>query len=190
MTPHPLSHARLSHRFSEAAFRRFEPTLIAVLDAWPNPTCVLPGALSIETFTHRFRDAVHGFMENGWVSEAKPADVEKVFKFAGGEGTFIVSAAKGSDGLPRVYFGPPAAHGVILTTSLEPAQLSVRTESLFLDASIHPEVVHAFAVLKNFELISDAVTFVNLSDELSARLSADFPNIEFQKAANNQTLMY
>lgn len=178
------------HRFSEAAFRRFEPTLIAIVEAWPNPTCALPGVLSIETFTHRFRDAMNGFLMGGWDSVVKPDDVRKIFKFAGAGGTFIVSSAKGTDGLVRVYFGPPAELGVVLSDSLEPAKLVAKGGESLLNALQHPEVVRAFALLKNHELVSGVVTFTDLTEELETELRETYPNIEFQKAGNNQTQMY
>jgi len=183
---------RSSSRHSEASFRRFLPTLSLVLEQWPNPTALLPGALSIETYTHRFRDALRGFVDNNWEAPFTPADVERVFKMFRKGGTFIISEAKGLDGLVRVYFGPPAEHGVLHVSSLEPAVLREPSDITLLNAAAHPEILRAFALLKNHDLLSGVVTFTDVPADLQAELSATYPNIEFQKAVNNpqQTQLY
>lgn len=186
LTPHA------SPRHSEPSFRRFLPTIQYVLEQWPSPTALLPGSLSIETYTHRFRDALRGFVENGWEAPFTPADVERVFKMFRKGGTFIISEAKGVDGLVRVYFGPPAEHGVLNVSTLEPAVLRNPEDISLLNASLHPEILRAFALLKNHELVSGIITFTDVPPELQAELSSTYPNIEFQKAANNpqQTQLY
>lgn len=57
-------------RFRESAFRVYEPTIAAVVKAFPSPITIKPSVLgfSMETYSCRLRDAIKSFAKYHWVS--------------------------------------------------------------------------------------------------------------------------
>lgn len=53
----------IPHRFSERSFRRYESDIAQISAAYPGLITLSPGDLSIETYTHRLRDAIRGVLE-------------------------------------------------------------------------------------------------------------------------------
>ena len=66
-----------AHRFSETSFRNYEPEWLRVQQYWPTPVSFDPAqktlgrvkGISIETYTCRLRDALHGYIRHNYTSE-------------------------------------------------------------------------------------------------------------------------
>lgn len=54
------------HRFKKEQFDRYAPFIAKALENWPNLTKVVPQAVSMETFSARFRDAVTAAIKFGY----------------------------------------------------------------------------------------------------------------------------
>lgn len=59
----------IPQRFSEAAFRRYEPTIVIVMTNWPLVQTFDPAPLSAETFANRLRDSMRSLMDYGWKTD-------------------------------------------------------------------------------------------------------------------------
>ena len=53
-------------RFSEGAFRTYEPLIASIVDRWPDRTIITPQGRSCETVTCRLRDAFRSLAVNRW----------------------------------------------------------------------------------------------------------------------------
>ncbi len=62
---HPLP--KLPARFTERAFRGYENVINEVVKNWPSAT-KFNTTLSLETFSHRLRDAIRSYRDNNWDS--------------------------------------------------------------------------------------------------------------------------
>lgn len=156
-------------RFTEAAFRRYEPSIREILSAYPSPTIIDPSPLSPETFTHRLRDATKAFLESDWNSTITRDSLRNTFAFLGAGGDFILS----HDGT-LVYAGP--RQRTLEVGKPISADLSIKVPGT-IDASDFP-LINSIALLVNRGLITHPISISNLSPETLATLTSTHPNIE------------
>lgn len=61
-----LTMSTVPHRYKKEQFDRYAPFIGKALENWPNLTKVVPQAVSMETFSARFRDAVTAAIKFGY----------------------------------------------------------------------------------------------------------------------------
>ena len=59
-------------RFNSRAFDRYAPAIALIVERWPGPVTLDPRPLSVETYSHRLRDAVNGAIRYGHTNPLVP----------------------------------------------------------------------------------------------------------------------
>lgn len=156
---------------SFAAFIRYEPFIAQAIEAFPLETTYNPAPMSPRTFIARIRDAINSIELNDWRSQYFSIDdARRVFACLRAGGPFIFTQEPG--GLVRCGARRKlAAIGAVATSEtvvrLIPGVIDGRNE----------EVFNSILVLKKHDIITDTITFINLSPSQLA-LIEETPNVE------------
>ena len=163
-------------QWTERAFRRYEAVIRQIIERHPLPSAINPYPRTAETFSHRLRDALSAFVVSDWTSDISRDDCYNIFNHLGRRGPFIVSYGPDENGITQVYVGPRAEHR-IPASGVRPANITIKPQEGEIDAK-EEEVFLAFALLKNRELVSGSVNFVNVSENQRRYVGVYYPNVE------------
>lgn len=159
-------------RFAESSFRRFEPIVASLVNAWPTAQSISPDVLELSpaTFVSRFRDSLQAFTHPDctWSSSLSPTTVSRIFRFLGSsEPLAFVLTHTGR----TVIFAPRKSALVSQSThTLSPIASGI-------DAADNLTTLHAFCHLISKGFLSDQVEFFNFPDELQTTIQEQYPEL-------------
>jgi len=163
-------------RFSQRAFRIFEPFALAAINSFPIPYKIDPASvnLSSTTFECRFRDALRTYCNPrcSWTSSLDRSRLSSIFMFLGST----------DPGAYHVFSVNGFIHFSRRTASLPETQLLSLTPSLPSDSIIEtrhcPEVLTAFCILISHNYLSTPIQLRASQDEI-VQAENLYPTIAF-----------
>lgn len=169
-------------RFRESNFRRFEPTIIAILERWPQKSVFKPISLSVETFGARLRDAVTAYLRLDclWESIIDRDKLREVWqkKHVKLVGPTVVVCLKSSNRTPT---------NVVYETG-ESGQQELKE---FIINKCEIEHLHAIARLLNDQKVDIPFRIVNskFGEQDFVLLQDTFPNIQYAQVPDGYLLL-
>lgn len=156
---------------SLAALQRYEHHIYQIVENYPKETIFDPTPYSSETFIARIRDAIKGMKLNSHASTLfTTAQCESVFSHLKCGGDFIFTKHTGNlirCGARQRVEARGAVDSSNTVVSVSDGELDARNEKVF----------DAVFLLKEMDIITDQVTFANLSTSQLERVQSSF-NLE------------
>lgn len=163
-------------QYTEAAFRRYEPYIREIVENYPNPTKIEPRTIEATTFESRCRDALRAFMSSDWHSTLSKPKLRNIFFILGARGKDAFRFSLQGD---TVYVGPFRRANPLEAEVGETTPITVSQSGEFDARDL--ELFRSFAYLKNLDVISGEVTFVNVTIEQERTIEEEFPNVLLER---------
>lgn len=162
---------------TEQAFRRYEADIYQIISNYPKVSYLDPRPTALITYLCRLRDAVNSMKRHHYKSNFFTIDdANNVFKCLRAGGDFVFTEEHG-----MVRVGPREKLDAIgFVNSREAITIARQGE---LDAR-DGDLLRAILVLKNKEVHSDPLTFVNLTPDLIAMIDEEYPNVFVEEIDN------